>query len=89
MTAEQALQEKHKVKLQSVGRSSHTKEYDDLPEKLRSLIEESFRLYDRVIMLDKLMHADYGDAPVGPNPFSAQLDQLRAAFETDHIPTQV
>lgn len=89
MTAEQAIQEKHKVKLQSVGRSSHTKGHEELPEKLCSLIEESFRLYDRVIALDKLIHADHSIAAEGPNPFSTQLDQLRAAFEGDHLQTQV
>lgn len=86
MTAEQARQEKHKVKLHSVGRSSHTKGYDELPSRLKELIEDSFRLYDRIVALDKLMQADQEiEAPQGPNPLAKQLDQLRAAFEKDHL----
>lgn len=90
MTIEQALEEKHKVKLQTVGRASHTKGYEDLPARLKELIDESYRLHDRIVSLDKLMHNEGEvEAPDGPNPFSAQMDQLRAAFEKDQLQTSV
>lgn len=90
MTLEQALQEKHKVKLQTVGRSNHTKGFDDLPEQLRALIEDSYRLHDRIVAIDKLMHSDRDvGQPEGPNPFARQMDQLRAAFEKDQLQTSI
>lgn len=86
MTLEQALQEKHKVKLQSVGRSSHTGGFEDLPERLRALIEKSYRLYDRIVALDKMMHSgEVLEAETAASPLHSQLDQLRAAFSEDHM----
>ncbi len=82
MTAEQALEEKHKVKLQSIGRSSHVKGYEELPEKLREMVEASFRLHDRIIALDRLIHTEQKQEPSSSvNPLTAQLDELRAAFD--------
>jgi len=82
MTREQALEEKHKVKLQTVGRAEHTEGFGELPDRLKELIRESFRLHDRIVMLDRLIHDEPEKANgSGTNPLSAQLDQLRMAFE--------
>ncbi len=84
MTSEQASEEKHKVKLQSVGQPSHCPGFDELPETLKTLISESFRLYDRILKLDRLIH-DTGSADnQEEHPLSSQLEQLRSAFEYDH-----
>ena len=39
MTTEQALEEKHKVKLKSVGRAAHTDGFEELPERIKELIK--------------------------------------------------
>lgn len=87
MTAEQAYEEKHKVKLGAIGRSAHTEGYDELPETLKNLVEQSFRLYDRIVSLDRLIQPAEGQAEgAGVNPLSTQLNQLRDAFDVNHAP---
>jgi len=87
MTREQALEEKHKVKLQTVGRAEHTEGFDELPNSLKTLIRESFRLHDRIVVLDRLIHEEPKMSNgSGANPLRAQLDQLRMAFEVQ-VPT--
>jgi regulator of CtrA degradation len=54
MTHERARRERVKLKLDSIGRPQHIKDYDTLPERLRSLIEASFALQDKVVKLDRL-----------------------------------
>ncbi len=82
MTPAQALEEKHKVKLQTVGRTEHTDGFDELPDRLKELIEESFRLHDRIMMIDRLLHEEpKSTARPAKNPLSTQLDRLRMAFE--------
>ena len=84
MTSEQALEEKHKVKLQTVGRAEHTDGFEELPSRLKELIHESFRLHDRIMMLDRLIHEEPEMAGKSAgNPLSSQLDQLRMAFEIE------
>jgi regulator of CtrA degradation len=54
MTQERARRERLKLKIDSIGRPSHIKGFDELPQKLRTLIEASFCLQDKVIKLDRL-----------------------------------
>ena len=54
MTQERARRERLKLKIDSIGRPSHIKGYDELPARLRELIEASFALQDKVIKLDRL-----------------------------------
>lgn len=69
------------VKLQSLGRSpAHSKGFDDLPLKLRVLIEESFEMLDRVLALDRAMTVRADASGDQPNPVGAQLLQLHQAF---------
>lgn len=86
MTTEQALEEKHKVKLQAIGKISQGKGFDDLPEKLKSLIAASFRLYERIVALDKLIHTPKEELAktVSANPLNSQMEKLRSAFEFDY-----
>ncbi len=85
MTSEQASEEKHKVKLQNIGKPGHCPGFDELPETLKSLIDSSYKLYERIVKLDKLI--DDSNSVVNPqeeHPLSSQLEQLRSAFEYDH-----
>lgn len=54
MTQERARRERLKLKIDSIGRPSHIKGFDELPERLQTLITASFGLQDKVIKLDRL-----------------------------------
>jgi regulator of CtrA degradation len=79
MSLAQANQEKSKVKLASAdGRDEEA--LGLLPDSLRTLIERSSKLQDRIRRLDATIHAGAADKPQG-NPVERQLDLLKAAFE--------
>ena len=65
-----------------LGRPSHIKGYDELPAKLRSLIEESFVLLDRIIHLDRALSPGQNAASLAPAPneVGAQILRLHRAF---------
>jgi len=83
---EQARRKRQRVKLQSLGRPSHIKRFHDLPEGIRSLIEESFALHDRIKRLDRAMMATLSEVHAGKdadsnvNPVGLQMNKLRLAF---------
>jgi regulator of CtrA degradation len=54
MTQDRARRERLKLKIDSIGRPSHIKGFDELPGKLQGLITASFGLQDKVIKLDRL-----------------------------------
>jgi regulator of CtrA degradation len=79
MSLAQASQEKGKVKLAtSAGRDEEAVRL--LPDNLRTLIERSNKLLDRVRRLDATIHPGLADQPQG-SPVERQLGLLKAAFE--------
>ena len=84
ITREEADAKRARVKLQTLGRPSHTKGFSDLPQGLRDLIDASFQLHDRIVQLDRAMVAPADDvddaAPV--NPVAPQITALEQAFAT-------
>lgn len=80
--ANQAAQRRQRVRLNPLGRPQHVKSYNDLPQGLRSLIEASFNLNDRIVQLDRSVTSDKDADEVAPtaNPVMSQLAQLEAAF---------
>lgn len=82
ITEEEAQKKRRRVKLQAFGRPSHVKGYDDLPQGLQNLIEESFILHDRISQLDRVLTkpsaADAQGAVV--NPVAQQVGLLERAF---------
>jgi regulator of CtrA degradation len=84
ITREEADAKRARVKLQTLGRPSHTKGFSDLPQGLRDLIDASFQLHDRIVQLDRAMVAPADDvedaAPV--NPVATQINALEQAFAT-------
>ncbi len=83
ITEEEARKKRSRVKLQSLGRPSHTKNFADLPEGLQRLIEESFALHDRIVQLDLAMTTMTDEASVAAmsvNPVGAQIHKLQRAF---------
>ena len=80
---EEAARKRRRVKLQAFGRPSHVKDFGTLPEGLRTLIEESFAMHDRIIQLDRAMTVsrDPDMTPDRPaNPVAQQMGLLERAF---------
>jgi regulator of CtrA degradation len=79
MSPEQASVEKAKVRLKGFASATEGSGWDDLPERLRDLIERSIRLQDRIRRLDGAIDPDAvgGEAD---NPVGRQLGRLAAAF---------
>lgn len=85
ITEEEASTKRRRIQLASLGRPSHTKDFSDLPQGLRDLIEESFRLHDRIVQLDRLVQhhsnvAARSSNHAAINPVAAQMERLHAAF---------
>lgn len=83
ITEDEAKRKRQRVKLQSFGRPSHVKGFDDLPDGLRGLIEESFKLHDRIVKLDRAIAVGAEpEAVIEPagNPVGQQLSLLAEAF---------
>lgn len=83
ITLEEARRKRQRLKLKAIGRPSHIKGYSELPEGLRRVIDESFKLHDRVIQLDKAMQdpeAESNIVPIVANPVAEQMNRLARAF---------
>jgi len=78
---DEARAKRERIKLKSFGRPSHTKGFADLPAGLRALVQESFALYDRIMMLDRSIAVE-GHEPAADirNPVAEQMERLREAF---------
>lgn len=83
ITAEEARRKRQRIKLQALGRPSHIKGFADLPEGLRQLIEDSFKLHDRIVQLDRALSerpAADNVVPLLSNPVGDQMSLLARAF---------
>ena len=80
MTAEQAVQEKNKVRIDAVRSAEGQRGWDELPERLKTLIEGSLNLQRRIVHLDKALSGDAEPVEDSDNPIAKQLDALSSAF---------
>jgi regulator of CtrA degradation len=85
ITSEEARAKRSRVKLRTLGRPSHIQNYAGLPKGLRELIEQSFRITDRVVQLDQGLQQGAGTKAVAMagtrmNPVGDQIDRLSRAF---------
>ena len=81
MTQAQAGVEKSKVRLENRAVDRTGPGWDEVPETLRSLVERSQRLQDRIRKLDEAIYAEGEEAPrATPNPVADQLGLLSRAF---------
>lgn len=82
ITPEEAQRKRGRIRLQTLGRPSHTKGFAELPQGLRDLIEASFALHDRIVQLDRAMgplpQESEERAPV--NPVANHMRALERAF---------
>ncbi len=79
MMMEQARQERSKVRLRGFDSAMSGPGWADLPERLRSLIERSMRLQERIRLIDEAIYQD--DVKVAANPVIEQIGRLSAAFD--------
>ena len=83
ITEEEAAKKRRRVKLQAFGRPAHVKGFAELPAGLRTLIDESFLLHDRIVQLDTVFNSGKdADTAVAPqaNPVAQQMNMLHRAF---------
>lgn len=84
ITEEEARRKRARLKLRSSGRPSHIANFDELPDRLQQLINESFTLSDRIMRIDRSLHpvtSSGGPTPrPASNPVAAQIAELQAAF---------
>jgi regulator of CtrA degradation len=75
----EARRKRQRIKLQSLGRPSHIRGFEELPAGLQALIVESFQLHDRITRLDRAFSADVA-AEEAENPVGRQISLLHSAF---------
>jgi regulator of CtrA degradation len=78
MSVEQASIEKAKVRLTGFASATEGSGWDDLPERLRDLIERSTKLQDRIRRLDGAI--DRAAVSQADNPVGRQIGRIADAF---------
>jgi regulator of CtrA degradation len=78
LTPDQASQERAKVKLGGFSSAADGLTREGLPERLRTLIDRSVRLQERVVRLDATLRGDAGDTR--DNQVQRDLSRLADAF---------
>ena len=85
ITRDEAQAKHQRMKLGSIGRPSHVKLFNELPDSLCRLIQSSFSLQDRIIKLDQAFKSDREINPQtaakpAVNPVGAHVARIAAAF---------
>jgi regulator of CtrA degradation len=82
LTAENARAEKEKVKFSATPTERGGPGFSDLPARLREFIDQSDRLFARVLQLDRLERGDIAEIvpSQAEGSIGDQLARLRAAF---------
>jgi regulator of CtrA degradation len=76
----EAAVRRERVKLQPLGRPTHVKQFEDLPQGLRDLIAESFTLNDRILQIDRALTTEPKMPASLDNAVDSQMKSLHAAF---------
>jgi regulator of CtrA degradation len=66
--------------LPPMTRISGSRGFEQLPEKLKVLIEDGYRLHKKICEFDACDRGEIPASPRKPNPVAAQLAQINAAF---------
>ena len=84
MSLEQAGQEKNKVRLHGLTSSKESPGWDELPARLRELIDQSLHLQKRIRHLDEVIYskkvAEEAAAIERANPVGDQIGMIASAF---------
>jgi regulator of CtrA degradation len=84
MNTDEALKEKHRINLNEIGRGYDLKGGEQMPDGLKSLVERSLRLLERIKTLDSMLNrkAVNNDEVNDTSSVSAQMNMLQRAFKT-------
>ena len=84
MNQDEALKEKHRINLSEIGRGHDLKGSEQMPDGLKSLVERSLRLLERIKILDSMLNrrAVNNDEQEATSSIGAQLNLLQRAFRT-------
>ncbi len=84
MNHDEALKEKHRINLSEIGRGHDLKGGEQMPDGLKSLVERSLRLLERIKILDSMLNrkAVNNDEVNDTTSVGAQLNMLQRAFKT-------
>ena len=84
MNTDDAMKEKHRINLSEIGRGHDLKGGEQMPDGLKSLVERSLRLLERIKTLDTMLtrRAANTDEEKASSPVSAQINMLERAFKT-------
>jgi regulator of CtrA degradation len=80
MSADQASDEKRKVKLTPIASTLSPDIFARLPARLRELVERTARLQERVQVLDAQLDGRASPEERSGNPLEGQMELLRQAF---------
>lgn len=80
MTRDKARRERTKLKLETIGRPSHLKDYEELPAELRTLVDRSFAMHDKISRLDRMFEVGAEGAAPELQPVGQGLEKIRLAF---------
>ena len=75
-----ANREKSRVNLSDIGAGNEIPGAQNLPDGLKELVTRSLNLHERIIVLDKNIHARPDVSAANENPVANQLEQLARAF---------
>jgi regulator of CtrA degradation len=78
----QVREDKHRIKLQSLSTARSGTGYDELPEKLKELVDRSVRLQTRVTHLDAALYGTVMSEETS-NAVARELARLEAAFKRE------
>jgi regulator of CtrA degradation len=83
MNTDEALKEKHRINLSEIGRGYDLKGGEQMPDGLKSLVERSLRLLERIKTLDSMLNrkAMNNDETNDTSSVSAQMNMLQRAFK--------
>ena len=80
VTGDEAGKQKSRVNLVDIGPGNQVPGGEKLPDGLRSLVDRSLRLHERIVLIDNMMSAKGQDPVPADNPVASQLSQLARAF---------
>jgi regulator of CtrA degradation len=81
MTREQLLDERKKVRLHTLPKSTRGPGWEMLPDEFGELVERSLALQGRIISLDREIYGEVrNSADPSDNPVNQQIDLLSTAF---------
>ena len=81
MNNDEAHKEKHRINLAEIGRGHDLKGGEQMPDGLKSLVDRSLRLLERIKTLDSMLNRKAPELEI-QSPINAQLSRLERAYRT-------